>query len=70
MLQPFDTYQSTTVTAEAIHGSHVCCNFADENRVLLRVMEALVEALSLNKADAEVAYFVTGAIRNSSYVVT
>ena len=48
-----------------LHGSHICCNFADENQVKagqLGVMEALLEALSLHKANAEVAREVATAI--------
>ena len=50
-----------------MHGSHICCNFADENKSKagqLGVMEALLEALSLHKANAEVAASVAAAIRN------
>ena len=53
--------------SECLACSHVCCNFAGENRVKagqLPVMEALVEALSLHKANAEVASWVACAIRN------
>ena len=50
-----------------MHGCHVCCNFAAENQVKagqLRVMEALLEALSLHKANAQVADRVAFAMGN------
>ena len=50
-----------------MHGSHVCCNFAAENQVKagqLRVMEALLESLSLHKANAQVAEYVACAMGN------
>ena len=50
-----------------MHGSHVCCNFADENQVKagqLGAMEALLDALSLHKANAEVAREVATAFAN------
>ena len=48
-----------------MHGSHVRCNVAAENQVKagqLGAMEALLEALRLHKANAEVAREVAGAI--------
>ena len=47
------------------HGSHVCCKFLGENQVKavqLGVMEELLEALILHKANAGVARSVAGAI--------
>ena len=42
---------------------HVSCNFAAENQVQAGVfMKALLEALNLHKANAEVARDVAGAI--------
>ena len=50
-----------------LHDSRLCCNFAAENRVKagqLHVMEALLEVLSLHKANADISRPVAGAIRN------
>ena len=50
----------------SFHGSHVCCYVAADNQVKagqLKVMEALLEALSLHKANAEVARVVAAAMR-------
>ena len=58
-------YLSYLSFLNVLHGSHVCCNFADENRIKagqLGAMEALLEALSLHKANAEVAREVAYAL--------
>ena len=50
-----------------LHGSHICCNFADENQVKagqLGVMEALLEALSVHTRTSEVSHWIAGALGN------
>ena len=56
-----------SIFSECLACFHFRSNFADENQVKagqLGVLEALVEALSLHKANAEVASWVACAIRN------
>ena len=51
----------------ALHGSNVRCDVVADNKVKagqLQVMEALLETLSLHKANAEVARQVAGAMQN------
>ena len=56
-----------SIFSECLACFHYRYNFAGENQVKagqLGVLEALLEALSLHKANAEVALEVAGAIRN------
>ena len=53
-----------------MHVSHDCCNFTAKNKVKacqLGVMEALLDALSLHKANAEVARELSRALANICY---